>query len=85
MYHQYSPERLEKKAIEMLSAYRNGELLRKPQATNIDDFAEFHLDLSMDSAYLSKDGKTLGCTCFNTGYLKVWDETRQKESPMKLF
>ena len=84
MYHQYSPERLEKKAVEILSVYRGGELLRTPQATDIDDFAEFHLELTVDSAYLSEDGKTLGCTCFNDGYLMVWDKARQKESPLKV-
>lgn len=80
LYHQYTPERLEKKAIEVLSSYRAGELLRIPQATDIDDFAESHLDMSFDYAYLSKDGSVLGCTCFNDGQLVVWDEKRQQHS-----
>lgn len=82
MYHRYSPERLEKKAIEVLSAYQDGELLRTPQAMDIDDFAECHLKMTFDYAYLSDDGDILGCTCFNNGQLMVWDKDRKKSFPL---
>lgn len=82
MYHQYSSERLEKKAVEILSGYRKGELLRTPQPMNIDDFAENHLGMIFDYAYLSDDGNTLGCTCFNDGQLMVWDKDKRRSFPL---
>ena len=82
MYHEYTPERLEKKAIEILSAYKNGELLRKPMAMDVDHFAEFHLKATIDFANLSQDELTLGCTCFNDGILMVWDDGRENEYPI---
>ena len=82
MYHEYTPERLEKKAIEILSDYRDGELLRKPMAMDVDHFAEFHLKATIDFANLSQDELTLGCTCFNDGILMVWDDERENEYPI---
>ena len=82
MYHEYTPERLEKKAIEILSAYKDGELLRKPMAMDVDHFAEFHLKATIDFANLSQDELTLGCTCFNDGILMVWDDGRENEYPI---
>jgi Zn-dependent peptidase ImmA (M78 family) len=82
LYHEYTPERLEKKAIEILSAYKDGELLRKPMAMDVDHFAEFHLKATIDFANLSQDELTLGCTCFNDGILMVWDDGRENEYPI---
>lgn len=76
MYHCYSPERLEKKAEEILNNYMNGALLLKPQAMDVDHFAEFYCKATIDFAYLSEDGQTLGLTCFQDGKLIVWNETR---------
>ena len=84
MYHEYTAERLERKALEILKKYRNGELLLKPQAMDVDEFAEFHLELSVDFANLSQDGLTLGCTCFNDGMLMVWNDDRTKETPLEV-
>ena len=84
MYHQYTPERLEKKAIEILSEYRDGELLKKPMALDVDDFAEFYLKTTIDFANLSQDKMTLGCTCFNDGILMVWDDNRKNEKPRQV-
>jgi Zn-dependent peptidase ImmA (M78 family) len=81
LYHQYTPERLEKKAEEILLKYKDGLLLVTPQAMDVDDFAEFYCDATIDFANLSRDGKTLGCSCFNDGILMVWDDTRTKEIP----
>lgn len=82
MYHNYSPERLEKKAEEILKVYSQGELLVAPQAMDVDHFAEFHLNVKIDFANLSQDKKTLGCTCFNDGVLMVWNDDRTKEYPL---
>lgn len=79
MYHQYTAERLEKRATEILMKYKDGELLTAPQAMDVDNFAEFYCNATIDFANLSQDGKTLGCTCFNDGRLIVWDETRTSE------
>ena len=82
MYHSYSPERLEKKAEEILTKYQDGALLLKPQAMDVDHFAEFYCKATPDYAYLSKDGLTLGLTCFQDGKIIVWDETRTKPYPL---
>jgi len=82
LYHCYTPERLEKKAEEILSKYMDGALLLKPQAMDVDHFAEFYCEATPDYAYLSKDGLTLGLTCFHEGKIIVWDETRTKPYPM---
>jgi len=82
LYHQYTPERLEKKAIEILSSYNDGELLKTPMAMDVDHFAEFYLKATIDFANLSQDGLILGCTCFNDGILMVWDDDRTKAYPL---
>jgi len=82
MYHNWSPERLEKKAEEILAKYNDGVLLTDPAAMDVDHFAEFYCEATIDFAYLSQDGKTLGCTCFNDGKLLVWDKSRTKEYPL---
>jgi len=82
LYHIYSAERLESKALEILQKYKDGKLLLAPQAMDVDDFAEFHLNARIDFANLSQDGLTLGCTCFNDGVLMVWNDTRTKEIPL---
>jgi hypothetical protein len=64
VHHNYLPERLEKKALEILSSYKDGVLLTFPQPMDVDHFAEFHCGATIDFAYLSQDGKTLGLTCF---------------------
>lgn len=84
LYHNYSPERLEKKAEEILKVYKQGELLSAPQAMDVDHFAEFHLNAKIDFANLSQNGQTLGCTCFNDGVLMVWNDDRTKEYPINV-
>jgi hypothetical protein len=79
LYHRYTPERLEKKAEEILLKYKGGLLLTSPQAMDVDDFAEFHCNATIDFANLSQDGNTLGCSCFNDGVLMVWDDTRTRK------
>lgn len=82
MYHIYSAERLESKALEILKKYKNGELLLAPQAMDVDHFAEFHLNAKIDFVNLSQDGQILGCTCFNDGVLMVWNDDRSVEIPL---
>jgi Zn-dependent peptidase ImmA (M78 family) len=84
VYHCWSPERLEKKAVEILAQYNGGNLLSAPQAMDVDDFAEFYCHATIDFARLSQDKLTLGCSCFNDGVLMVWDETRTKEIPLEV-
>jgi len=84
LYHNYSPERLEKKAVEILQKYKQGALLVSPQAMDVDHFAEFHLNAKIDFANLSQDRQTLGCTCFNDGILMVWNEDRTNEIPLEV-
>ena len=60
MYHYYTSERLEKKAEEILAKYKDGVLLLKPQAMDVDHFAEFYCKATIDFANLSEDGLTLG-------------------------
>lgn len=84
MYHQYTAERLEKRAEEILTKYKGGALLTTPQAMDVDHFAEFYCNATIDFANLSKDGKTLGCTCFNDGVLMVWDDTRTIKLPLNV-
>jgi len=84
LYHQYTAERLEKKADDILQKYKNGLLLTTPQAMDVDHFVEFHLKTQIDFANLSQDGLTLGCTCFNNGVLMVWNDDRTKEIPLNV-
>jgi Zn-dependent peptidase ImmA (M78 family) len=84
LYHQYSPERIEKKAEEILSKYLEGELMHSPQPMDVDHFAEFYLNATIDFANLSQDFKTLGCTCFNDGILMVWNDERTEEYPIQV-
>jgi len=82
LYHYYSSERIEKKAEEILMKYNDGVLLMKPQAMDVDHFAEFYCKATIDFANLSEDGLTLGLTCFNDGKLLVWDDEHTKEYPI---
>jgi len=84
LFHKYTPERLEKKALEILSTYESGKLLQAPQAMDVDHFAESYVKATIDFANLSQDGKTLGCACFNDGVLMVWNEDRTKEVELEV-
>ena len=77
LYHKYSKEQLEKKALKILNEYENGQMLKEPGSLDVDNFAEFYLKLTIDFANLSSDCLTLGCMCFNDGKLEVWDDNRQ--------
>jgi len=76
MYHNYTAERLEKKAIEILSKY-NKSLITEPQEMDVYHFAECFLDLTTDYKNISNDKSLLGLTCFNDGLLEVWDDDRK--------
>jgi hypothetical protein len=53
LHHFYTPEQLEKKAIEILSKYKDGELLLKLQAMDIGHFAEFYCEATIDYAKIA--------------------------------
>jgi len=73
---QYMNEQLEKEAESILLKYKDGLLLAAPQAMDVDDFAEFYCNATIDFANLSRDGRTLGCSCLSDGVLMAWDDTR---------
>lgn len=85
MYHYWSPERLEKKADEILTKYNNGLFLTAPMAMDVDHFAEFYCHATIDFANLSQDCLTLGCTCFNDGKLLVWNDERTTQYPIDVY
>ena len=82
MYHCYTSDRLEKKVEEILAKYKDGAMLIRPQAMDVDHFAEFYCKATIDFANLSEDGLTLGLTCFNDGKLLVWNDTYTKKHPI---
>ena len=82
MYHCYTSDRLEKKVEEILAKYKDGAMLIRPQAMDVDHFAEFYCKATIDFANLSEDGLTLGLTCFNDGKLLVWNDTRTIKYPI---
>ena len=84
MHHMWSADRLEKKAVDILTNYKSGELLTVPQAMDVDHFAELQLNVSIDFAYLSQDKQTLGCTCFSDGKLIVWNAERTVKSALSV-
>ncbi|MFD2674893.1 ImmA/IrrE family metallo-endopeptidase [Gulosibacter bifidus] len=65
---------LEDIAEQRLATYRGGYLLEKPQAIDIEHFAEFALQASLDFAQLSTDQSILGLTTFATTSLSVRDK-----------
>lgn len=67
MHHNYTGEKLEKKAETILSKYKNGLYLEKIEPIDVDEFAEFFVGASIDFANLSDDKKTIGLTCFYDG------------------
>lgn len=64
MHHNYTGEKLEKKAESILCKYKKGLYLEKIEPIDVDDFAEFFVGATIDFANLSQDKKTLGLTCF---------------------
>jgi hypothetical protein len=82
LYHCWTPERLEKKAGEILLKYKDGALLLKPQVMDVDHFAEFYCKATPTMPICPKEGLTLGLTCFHDGKIIVWDETRTKSYPL---
>ncbi|EPD33670.1 hypothetical protein HMPREF9306_00425 [Propionimicrobium lymphophilum ACS-093-V-SCH5] len=59
-----SKEALDAKAESILAKYRNGQHLRAPKPLDVDDFAEFYLNATIDYQRLSTDGSILGMSVF---------------------
>ncbi|WNF36851.1 ImmA/IrrE family metallo-endopeptidase [Bacillaceae bacterium IKA-2] len=76
LYHNYTGEQLESRAMKILTEY-NASLLNEAKEMDVYHFAEYHLKLSTDYKNISSDKSILGLTCFNDGYLEVWDDNRE--------
>ncbi len=59
-----SKEKLELKAEKLLASYRGGSHLDSPEPLDIESFAEFHLEATLDYHRLSEDGSILGMSIF---------------------
>jgi Zn-dependent peptidase ImmA (M78 family) len=49
-----------------------------PQALEVDDFLEFHLELEVEYRRLTKEGRILGMTIFNDGVIQVFNHITEK-------
>lgn len=56
--------------------------LNQPMPIDADAFLEFYLGLQVEYKKLCNDGKVLGLTAFNSGYIGVIDETTNNPIPM---
>ena len=63
---------LEKIAFRVISDY-DSTLLQKPQALNVDDFAEKYLKIKLDYADLSHNGSILGMMVFSDSSVPAYD------------
>ncbi|WP_273353347.1 hypothetical protein [Corynebacterium resistens] len=65
--------RLESKTEEILAEYRGGAHLESPAPLDIDSFAEFHLDATIDYHRPSKDGSVLNMSVFQELSIPIVD------------
>ena len=72
-YYNYSPQQLEKRAMEALEAF-DKELLYKTKQIDVYAVIEKLLDVPYDWKYLTPDQSVLGATAFNQGYIWAWPE-----------
>lgn len=68
-----SKDKLESKAEEILAEYRGGAHLESPAPLDVDSFAEFHLEATIDYHRLSADGSVLGMSVFQELSIPVVD------------
>jgi len=73
----YSTRRLEHLSWAALNRHAP-EILREPAPTPIERIIEIGYGLYLCYMNLSKDGKTLGKTCFDDGYTQVYDRSKQQ-------
>ena len=74
----YSAKHLERLSMGVLKRYAPETLCGEPIPTPIERLIEFDYGLYLCYMNLSKDGKTLGKTCFDDGYTKVYDRGKQQ-------
>ena len=74
----YSAKYLEHVSRGVLKRYAPETLCGKPIPTPIERLIEFDYGLYMCYMNLSKDGRTLGKTCFDNGYTQVYDRNKQQ-------
>lgn len=77
-YYNYSPQQLEKRAMEALEAF-DKELLYKTKQIDVYAVIEKLLDVPYDWKYLTPDQSVLGATAFNQGYIWAWPERFYRE------
>ena len=53
------------------------QVLTCKEAPDIEAFAEFFLDVTIDYQWLSQDGRTLGLSALSSEGFEVWDEERK--------
>lgn len=68
-----SKDKLESQAEKVLATYRGGSHLQSPGPLDIDSFAEFHLEATLDYHQLSEDGSILGMSIFQEIAVPVVD------------
>lgn len=81
MHEVLSGEDIDKLAEKRLKNSKFAFVLEEPQALDIDGFAEFELDATIDYAPLSQDLSILGLSSYNKQEVQVWDADRQ--NPMR--
>jgi Zn-dependent peptidase ImmA (M78 family) len=71
--------------VQLLTEYRQGEMLSKPMPLNIEDFAENYLGLKFHFANLSHNGFIYGRMVFNNTKIIIFDpaQNRAEEDPVQ--
>lgn len=64
---------------ELLLQDFDGELLKVPKPTPVEDYVELYMNLRVDYQNLSTDRSVLGMLAFNDGYVEVFNDNNQKQ------
>ena len=73
----YKHVELDGMAERALAEFGADDVLAGKAALDIEAFAEFFLNVTIDYQRLSQDGRTLGLSALSSGGVEVWDEERQ--------
>ena len=80
----YNAWQLENMAIDLLKRYAPETLGAKPVPTPIEKIIEIDCGLYMCYLNLSKNGKTLGKTCFDDGFTRVYNKGKDRIEYIKV-
>ena len=80
----YNARQLENMARAVLERYAPETLCAEPVPTPIEKIIEFDYGLYLCYMNLSKDGKTLGKTCFDDGYTRVYNRNKKSMEYVKV-